>query len=343
MVDRHPIRYFAFSIALIMSAALVPNAASGQYVAPRTADGHPDLQGNWSNATVTPVQRPEGEEPVLTWEEVAEREQWDGVCPPNPGTVECGRAPREGTSDVAILGGNEYNEVYWDRGTRVAVVNGEPRSSLITRPNNGRRSPLNAEGQAREDERRAFLAQFGESDNPENRVLQDRCLVSFGHHGGPPMTPNYGYNNNYTIVQTSDYVMLLTEMVHDARIIRLGEPARLPDHITPWFGDSRGHWEGETLVGETTNMNPIQTYMGVAPTPELTVHERFTRVAEDQVLYEFTVDDPSTYAEPWGGEVPFWRFDDLLYEYNCHEGNYAMPAILSGARYEEQQAAENNN
>ena len=152
------------------------------------------------------------------------------------------------------------------------------------------------------------------------------------------MIPNSAYNNNYTIVQGADQVMILAEMVHDVRIIRLGEPEPLPDHVKPYFGDSWGRWEGNTLVVETTNLNPDYATLGVTPTERTKVVERLTRVDDDTVLYEFTVDDPDNYSEPWGGQIPMERFDDLLYEYSCHEGNYALLAVLSGARYEEGRA-----
>jgi hypothetical protein len=151
------------------------------------------------------------------------------------------------------------------------------------------------------------------------------------------MVPNTFYNNNYSIVQSQDHVLILAEMVHDYRVIRLGEPdRRLPTDVTPWFGDSWGHWEGNTLVVETTNLNPDHPFRGMPPGPETRVRERFTRVDDDTILYEFTVDDPA-YTQPWGGEIPFERFEDLVYEYACHEGNYALMNILSGARYQEGQ------
>ncbi len=195
---------------------------------------------------------------------------------------------------------------------------------------------LTPEGRERVEERRAFRRQFGAYDNPENLPLASRCIVSFGSSAGPPMLPNYWYNNNYTIVQNADYVMILVEMVHDVRIIRLGEPRSLPMDLRPWFGDSWGRWEGNTLVVETTNLNPDHPFRGVPPSEDQKVIERFTRVDEETILYEFTIDDP-TYAEPWGGEIPFKAFDDLLYEYSCHEGNYALDNILRGARYQERQ------
>jgi hypothetical protein len=150
------------------------------------------------------------------------------------------------------------------------------------------------------------------------------------------MIPNNFYNNNYTIVQTADYVMIQTEMVHDTRIIRLGEPGRLPEHMRPWMGDSWGHWEGDVLVVETTNINPMQTFSRFPPSKDRKVTERFSRVDEETILYEFTIEDPA-YSELWGGQIPFKAFDDLLYEYSCHEGNYALDNILRGARYQERQ------
>ena len=329
----------AIATMVLLSPALAQAQARGgeQWVVPRTSDGHPDLQGNWTNQTITPMQRREGQDRILTWDEVAERE--GRVVERSQAGAEASdpdRPPLEAGSNVGA-----YNNVYFEFGQRVAIVNGEPLSSLITSPDNGRKPALTPEGERRRDEIREFRSQFGPSDNPENRVLQDRCLVSFTNHGGPPMTPNYGYNSNYTIVQTADYVMLHYEMVHDTRIIRLGEPDPLPAHMRPWFGDSWGVWEGNTLVVETTNIYPLQDYMGIHPTPDLTVHERFTRVDEETILYEFTVDDPTTYVEPWSGIVPFKRFDELLYEYNCHEGNYAMSNILSGARYQEREGGRN--
>jgi hypothetical protein len=301
---------------------------------PGTPDGRPDLQGNWTNATLTPFQRAEGRGPVFTPEEVADLERGGDGCPPNPGTVACGRPQAAGASDEARLSGNEYNEVYWDRGSRVAVVNGEPRTSLITRPANGRQPPLTPEAERRAAEARAFRARFGPYDHPELRPLGERCIV-FGRGPAPPMIPNSAYNNNYTIVQTPDHVIVMSEMVHDYRVIPIGRPRPLPEHIRLWFGNSWGRWEGDVLVVETTNLHPDHLLAGVAPTVHTKMTERFSRVDEDTILYEFTVEDPTVYTEPWGGEIPFERFEQLLYEYACHEGNYSLAAVLSGARYEE--------
>jgi hypothetical protein len=152
------------------------------------------------------------------------------------------------------------------------------------------------------------------------------------------MLPNYWYNNNYTIVQSPDAIVIMTEMVHDARIIHLGEPHQLPEDIRPYFGDSWGHWEGSTLVVETTNIKPENSFRGVPFSTEAKVTERFTRTADDTFVYEFTIDDPQRYTEPWGGEIPFHRLNDLVYEYSCHEGNYALEGVLRGARYNEAEA-----
>ena len=167
--------------------------------------------------------------------------------------------------------------------------------------------------------------------------------MSFGSNAGPPMLPNGFYNNNYTIVQTADHIMIFTEQVHDVPIIRMGEPMPMPEHMRPWMGDSWGHWEGDTLVIETTNLSAKQangtlTYPGGSD--EMRVTERLTRVDETTINYEFTVIDPETYTAEWGGEVPMKALDGLIYEYACHEGNYALGNILRGARYEERVEAE---
>ena len=334
--------FCAFAADGVVSTAAAQNRSSdtGQWEVPRTVDGHPDLQGNWTNVTLTPFQRRQDQGPVYTLEQVQEIEQPDGDCPANPGTVACGRPESTTGSAEVRLRGQEYSEVYWDRGSRIAIVNGEYRTSLITNPANGRRPPLTTEGQRRLQESRELRSQFNQYDHPELRPLAERCIVSFGSSAGPPMIPNTAYNNNYTIVQTADYVMIKAEMVHDVRIIRLGEPNRLPAHMRPWFGDSWGRWEGDVLVVETTNINPTQAFQGIPASEEMKVTERFTRVDENTFLYEFTVDDPTMYTQPWGGEIPYNRFNDKVFEYACHEGNYSLTSVLSGARYQERLEAQ---
>ena len=318
--------------------AQVPSLDGGEWVLPRTPDGHPDLQGSWTNETLTPLQRPAGQGPVLSPDEVAAielgREEYllettaiasdPNRPPPNPG----------GTDDPTCIESLCYNEVYTQRGERVAVVNGRPRSSLVTEPPDGRIPEATPEARAELERYTANRAEFAEYDHPELRPLGERCIMSFGTSAGPPMLPNGWYNNNYIIVQTADHVMIMAEMVHDTRIIRIGDGPRLPPEVRPWMGDSWGRWEGDTLVVETTNLHPLQRFRGYA-SDNMKVIERFSRVDERNLLYEFTIDDPATYAQPWGGQVPFVRLDEQVYEYACHEGNYSLTNVLSGARYQE--------
>jgi len=324
---------------VVSTAAAQARASGAEWEVPRTPDGHPDLQGNWTNQSMTPFQRRQDQEsPVYTPEEVVEREQgYVDRAITAAQASDPDRPPPEPKNIISAA--DSYNNVYFESGNRVAVVNGEPRASLITFPSNGRIPALTPEAQARRAERREFRSEFGQYDHPELRPLGERCLVSFGSNAGPPMLPNGGYNNNYTIVQTPLYVLFMAEMVHDARIIKIGDGPRLPPHIRPWMGDSWGHWEGDVLVVETTNIHPLQRFGGNS-SENLTVIERFSRVDEETVLYQFTIDDPTTYTAPWGGEVPMQRFNDKLYEYACHEGNYALAAVLSGARYQERLEVE---
>jgi len=326
-------------------SAQTPARAGGRaWIVPRTADGHPDLQGNWSNATITPIQRPDGQNLVLTPDEVARIEGnraeriEEEAAPTDPDRP---APPVGGDGSTGAAGGvGGYNYFWIDAGDRVAVYDGQPRSSLITSPESGRRPPLTPEAQQRIAAARRDAPQFGPYDNPENRPMAERCILSFGSNLGPPMLPNYFYNNNYTIVQTADHVMIMTEMVHDVRVIKLGERKPLPPHIRPYGGDSWGRWVGDTLVVETTNIHPEQDLQGIAPTEALRVIERFSRADENTINYEFTVIDPTTYTQPWGGEMPYNRLDAQVYEYACHEGNYALGNVLSGARAEERQAAQ---
>ena len=312
---------------------------AGDWEIPRTPDGRPDFQGNWSNSTLTPFQRAADRGPVYTPEEVAEREQVDGNCPANPGTVMCGRTERTTGSNEARLSGVEYNEVYWERGSRIAVINGEYRTSLVTVPANGRPPATTPEAQRLQQERRDLRSPFGPYDHPELRPFAERCIM-FGSPVGPPMLPTGAYNSNYVIVQTTDYLMIMSEMVHDVRIIRIGEARPMRKDVRPWFGNSWARWEGDVLVVETTNINPQQTIRGVPPSEDARVIERFSRVDEETILYEFTIDDPTMWTERWGGQIPIRKFDAQLYEYACHEGNYSLAGVLSGARYEERLEAQ---
>ena len=334
---------------VISTAAAQNRTSNARWVVPRTPDGHPDLQGNWTNQTLTTLERGAGRGPVYTPEQVAQIEQGSvarfvaGEQPSDPGR----RAPGAGGSvDIA-----PYNNVYFEFGHRVAVVNGEARTSLITFPSDGRIPAFTTAGESQIQQARDLKGQFEEFDHPELRPFAERCIVSYGSPGGPPMLPTTGYNSNYTIVQTPDHVLIMTEMVHDARIIRIGDGPRLPPHVRPWFGDSWGRWEGDVLVVETTNMNPRQefsanvgaTLFGAQdphPSAQMKVTERFSRVDEETILYEFTVDDPTVYTETWGGQIPMTALHDNLYEYACQEGNYGLQNVLSGARYQERMEAQ---
>jgi hypothetical protein len=334
-------------LAAVLLVAVVPLAAQprGRWVMPRTPYGRPDLQGNWTNATLTPIERPDGLGPVLTADQVAvmegrRRSRLDSLSqasdPNRPAPPKGGVLLGDRQFDAASGGTGGYNVFFIDGGDRVAMVNGEARSSLITRPANGR-VPVSPKG--RERQARVFT-QFANFDNPENRPLAERCIMSFGSNAGPPMLPNYFYNNNYTIVQTRDHVAILTEMVHDVRIIPLGEGPSLPGQVTPYMGDSRGRWVGDTLVIETTNVHPAQAATLYGASSGLRVTERLNRIDAGTILYRFTVEDPESFTEPWGGELPFRRLDEQIYEYACHEGNYALGNVLSGARDEERRKAQ---
>ena len=344
----------AASMLAVTPSAMEAQQTNERWVMPRTADGHPDLQGSWSNATMTPLVRPPGVGAVLTPDQVAALEggQQDFIreqladSDPDRGLPPVGG---EFTGNFLFDAGGGavggYNFFYIDGGDDIAVFNGEARSSLIVDPPDGRRPPLSEEGRRRTGERFASQRQFGAYDNPENRPLEERCIMSFGSNGGPPMLPNYFYNNNYTIVQTPDHIMIMTEQVHDVRIIRMGEREPLPEHIRPWMGDSWGRWEGDVLVVETTNLPTAQLnkhgYIYPGGSEGMRVIERFTRADENTINYEFTVVDPGTYTAEWGGEVPMKALEGLIYEYACAEGNYALGNILRGARYQERMEAEN--
>lgn len=324
-------------------AGQAPAGMAKPWTMARTADGHPDLQGTWSNATITPIDRPKGAPPVYTEQQAARIEKGAAdrverlAQPSDPDRP----APPQGGDGSTGAAGNVggYNNFWIDPGDRIAVVNGERRSSLIIDPPDGRMPPLTDAGQARAAARvQALRARGGQYDHPEFRPLAERCLMSFGSNAGPPMLPNYFYNNNYQIVQTKDHVMILVEMVHDVRVIRLNGGPHPPRDIRPWMGDSIGHWEGDTLVVETTNFHPLQVFRGASDT--LKVIERFTRADRDTIVYQFTIDDPDTFTKPWSGEVPFHATEDLIYEYACHEGNYALSNILSGERAQEREAAQ---
>jgi hypothetical protein len=344
---RRPSRVGLASLIGVALALSAPTASAAEskartsYKAPRTADGHPDLQGFWTNSTITELQRPTeyGDRLVLSDEEVAKLEKAtadfneEALKPTDP-KVRIEDLPHDcgGGFSGTDCG---YNNFWVDPGTKIMSINGEKRSSFIVDPANGRIPPLTKEAQQR---RATLFAAFrsggsGMLDGPEARPLGERCIMSFGSSAGPPMLPQL-YNNNYQIVQNKDTVTIVVEMVHDVRVVRLNSEHR-PSHIRTWMGDSIGHWEGDTLVIETTNFRREQSFQGAGE--NLKVIERITRLSPNQLLYRFTIEDPTTFTKPWSGEVAFNATDQKIYEYACHEGNYALPGILAGAREQEKQ------
>ncbi len=320
------------SLAALALLLIVPAGAqtSKSWTPPRTPDGHPDLQGNWTNVTLTPMERPAAlaGKPTLTDAEAAEYEKHDVGSndidnPEAPLLVRAG----SGSGETAV---GAYNNLFIDRGSQLARVDGVKRSSLIVDPADGK-VPYRG---GRQPQPRAAA---GEAyDNVKNRPLSERCIIGFGSTSGPPMLPVL-YNNNYQIVQTPDYVMIMVEMVHDVRVIRINGTHK-PKDITPWLGDSIGHWEGDTLIVETTNFHPGNRFRGASE--NLRIVERFRRVAADTVLYRATIEDPAIYTKAWTVEYPFIATAEHIYEYACHEGNYAMTDILGGARKAEAEATK---
>ena len=312
-------------VAVLVVAAvvsLVPFPAAGQpepgWTAPRTPAGQPDLQGSWSFATITPLQRPSeytGRE-FLTDEEVAALNE-DAAT--RASSDRRGELTAQRDVDLA------YDQFWWDRGTS------DGRTSLIVDPPDGR-IPYTPEGRQRTDARRALRNR--PARGPEDRSPGERCV----HHNkaGPPMSAG-GYNNHLRLLQTPDHVVIVTEQIHDARIIPLNGSAPIAGNIRQWMGSSRGRWEGDTLVVETTHFNGKARYQGASEGLHLV--ERFTRVAEDTVMYEYTVADPATFARPWTASLALKPLDGEMFEFACHEGNYGLDGILSGARADEKAAA----
>jgi len=318
--------------AVVMASAPVMAQAPAAARAPKTPapakataparlpDGKPDLQGVWNFATITPLQRPKefaGRE-VLTAEEVARLEN-QAVSnefvdrPPAPGDP------------------GAYNRFWIDAGTKVVATH---RTSLIVDPPDGRLPPLTAQGKERDE---AMNAKSKAAAGPEDLTTWDRCLLGF--NAGPPIIGG-GYNANVQLFQTADYVVLVTEMVHDARIIPLDGRSALPKHMRQWKGDSRGHWDGDTLVIESRNFQAGGTGtlslknggLGFSTDENLRLTERIRRINGDTLSYEYTVDDPTVWTRPWTVAMTMQKSDEPMYEYACHEGNYGLSGILSGAR-----------
>jgi len=316
---RHRLAQLAVLIAGVWLAAVV---ASGQGPAhrsvARTPWGDPDLQGLWTNSTITPFERPSNMsgKPVLSEQEAAEYEKE---------TNEARDADNRGGGTDADLA-RSYNQFWYDRGTKVVASR---RTSLVTDPPDGRVPALTPDGQQRADAR-ASSRRRSPADGPEDRSLAERCIL--WPTAGPPMIPA-GYNNNYQILQTPGYVAILIEMIHDVRIIPLDGRAHAPQAIRQWMGDSRGTWDGSTLVVTTTNFTDKTNFRGSGAA--LKVVERFTRLDAATIDYSFTIEDPASFTKSWSATVPMTKTEGPIFEYACHEGNYGMTNLLSGARAEE--------
>ena len=337
-IRRIPARLLALLSAVALSMSVAAHAAEKQI--PRSADGKPDLSGVWSNASVTNLARPPGVTKLTV-----SREEATALVKANPfqRLIEADNAPSD-LNDNLLADGNSdrgYNAFWVDPGNFLGNVKGEYRTSWIVEPANGQ-MPLSEEGRKRIQAERAKRQQ-NLFHGPEALPLPERCLIGFSGAGGPGML-NTIYNNNYQIVQTPQHLAIVVEMVHDARIIPLfknkatAQAAHRPAKVGFWLGDSVGWWEGDTLVVEVTNVNPQQGRAGpIFLSEQGKVTERFTRVSPAQVLYEFQVEDPAYYTQAWRAEMSLNARKESIYEYACHEGNYAMEGILRGARNQEAQ------
>src|SRR6266850_1335341 len=320
------------ALVLLMSASVAAQAPVPSGKAPaaakkwtaKTPDGQPDLQGYWTNSTYTPLQRPQGvtkefysaEEVTRVEKLAAERESEQT----EPGTI----------ADVHY----DFTQFGLDRGQSTHTT--QMRTSMIIDPPDGRIPAVTADGQKRQAERAAERKRMGATtDQAQNMPIGTRCIIMAG--SGPPMMPP-GYNGNYQIVQGPGYVMILTEMIHDVRIIPLDGRPQLPRNVRQWIGSSRGRWEGDTLVVETTNFNGKNPFQNGSE--DLRVVERFTRIDAGTIDYRFTIEDEKTWARPWTAVLPLKPSTGPIFEHGCHEGNYGARNTLAGARAEEKRAAE---
>ena len=340
----------AFAVAAVVLIVYVADMAWGDI--PRTADGKPDLSGYYDTATLTPLQRRRQGEEFLSEEQAKQNAQRTafGLAAGSANQDPDRGAPPAGGDGSGGPAGNVggYDSFWIDPGDDNFQIDGKYPTSIIIDPPNGRLPPVTATARERRDQFRGLGGDWGRQntgtawwypgpgpyDNPEIRPLPDRCLMGFGTTAGPPMLSTL-YNNHKRIVQTPGHVMILTEMVHDARIVRMnGEHA--PDDVRRWFGDSIGWWDGDTLVVDTTNFTDRPSLQSA--TRDLHVVERFSRVDEDTVLYNFTVEDPNVWEASWTGQYIWAQSEEPVYEYACHEGNYSMFGILGGARRMERDA-----
>jgi hypothetical protein len=365
-------RFISSTGAVLMAVVLIslaPHPIAGQAkntaansTLRRMKDGHPDLQGTYDLATMTPLERQRGLPPSLTKDqaealekaELARRGEDNKPSDPNRAAPPVGgdtSAPRSFFEALEKAGGGAvggYNRFWLNQGASYTVVDGQIRTSIVVDPPDGKVPTYNSAALKRiaaaratptssAAERQDGVAEPpGAYDNPEQRPLSERCLLGFGSTSGPPALPDYFYNDLHQIVQTPDSIMILSEMIHDARIVRMNAQ-HLPKSIRRWMGDSVGHWEGDTLVIDTTNFTDQTRFRG--STENLHVVERLRRVDEKTLLYRFTVEDQDTWDRPWSGEYTWPATDQRMYEYACHEANYALADILRGARQQEAQQA----
>ncbi|MEW5688268.1 MAG: hypothetical protein AB1942_25395 [Pseudomonadota bacterium] len=319
-------------VALVLAGG--PTLAAPPYKAPRTADGAPDLQGIWTNTSVTWLQRTRAAKGLVPTEaEITMMEQGFAKL------VEplISDKPVDPNAPAPPVAEDVDNADYIEMNMRVGRVGGQPRSSWIVEPEDGR-LPFTEAGKAA-----TAKARKSSYDGPETRPADERCLTAIGSPEGPPMM-NAAFNGHYQIVQTRDHVAILVEMNHDVRIIRLADRSPTPPAVRRWMGESVGWWEGDTLVVETTNLDRTGAYVsslggGFAYSADAKVVERFTRTGQDEILYAFTVEDPATFSRPWRAEMSFRPAPGPIYEYACHEGNYSLGNILAGARAEERAKA----
>ncbi len=324
-MSRQRFRLPLFTLTLA-AVAFAQTPRPGAWTPPRGPDGHPLLEGIWNSASLTPLERPAalGSKEFYTEAEAAayEKKRLD----------DANRDRRDGPAEADV--GRSYNELFYDRGIKLARGR---RTSLIVDPANGRIPPMTAEGQARLHARDAYF-RVHPADGPEDRPLADRCLMF--SQSGPPMIPG-NYNNNYQIVQAGNALVILAEMGNQARVMSVDGRAPLPGAVAQWTGDSHGHWEGDTLVVETTNFRFNERsrfgvqYEGGLTDDKLRITERFTRGGENFIIYRAMISDPGVYTRAWTFEVALERAEGPLYEYACHEGNYGLAGVLSGARAQE--------
>ena len=328
----------AFAVFSMAQGQVAPGSAKAvkTWTAPRAADGHPDLQGVWANNNATPLERPKelAGRASLTDEEVAAMKKKAIELYNGGGDAAFGdtifntvwAAVKGSSSGPHKKASNEFDAGTGDYSSEWIVAREwDNRTSLITDPPDGKMPPMTAEGQARRAA--TFAAMSRPATSPRDRGLQERCIT----YGSPQLTA--GYQSYMQIQQTSNAVILVTEMIHDARIIPLDGRPHIPSTIHQWLGDSRGHWEGDTLVVDSTNYKP-RSFMS-SSSEKLHVIERFTRTGPESLKYEITVDDPGTWTKPWSLMIPLKSSSHPIYEYGCHEGNEGLAGILSGARAEE--------